>query len=249
MQSGQPQPELARVVLLEARRRYDAAADLALTVWRSATSYRLRTWMVLAAPELCRVAVRAARADLLDAIGEGLRDVRRPPSPAAAPALMLADAMLGDPAHLARGARAAAEEAQGPGDRYVELLAREEAAVATALLGDRKEARHLAGEALALAADCGADGVAARISGRLRAAGVRLGSAASRRRPTSGWESLTPTERLVVEQVAAGRTGPEIAQRLNISPRTVQTHVSHVLTKLGLSHRLELAAVAASRPA
>src|SRR5262245_45648857 len=94
MQSGQPQPELARVVLLEARRRYDAAADLALTVWRSATSYRLRTWMVLAAPELCRVAVRAARADLLDAIGEGLRDVRRPPSPAAAPALMLADAML-----------------------------------------------------------------------------------------------------------------------------------------------------------
>ena len=51
----------------------------------------------------------------------------------------------------------------------------------------------------------------------------------------------------MVEQVAAGRTGPEIAQRLNISPRTVQTHVSHVLTKLGLSHRVELAAAAATR--
>ena len=137
--------------------------------------------------------------------------------------------------------------AQGLGDRYVELLAREEAAVATAVHGDRKDARALAAEALEVASGCGADGVAVRISGRLRAAGVRLGSTAPRSRPTSGWESLTPTEQLVVEQVAAGRTGPEIAQRLNISPRTVQTHVSHVLTKLGLSHRVELAAAAATR--
>jgi DNA-binding CsgD family transcriptional regulator len=248
-QFGQPQPALARVLLLEAQRRYDAAAELALTVWKRATSYHLRTWMVPAAPELCRVAVRAASAGLLAAVGEGLRDVRRPPSPAAAPALRLAEAMVGDPARLAREAGAAADGAQTLGDRYVELLAREEAAVATAVLGDRKDARQLAARALTLASDCGADGVAARISGRLRAAGVRLGSTAPRSRPTSGWESLTPTEKLVVEQVAAGRTGPEIAQRLNISPRTVQTHVSHVLTKLGLSHRVELAAAAAARSA
>jgi DNA-binding CsgD family transcriptional regulator len=249
LQSGQPQPLLARTVLLEAQRRYDAAADLGLTVWQHATSYRLRTWMVLIAPELCRVAVRAARPELLAAVGEGLHDVRRPPSPAAAPALMLAEAMIGDPAHLAAAAHAAANEAQAPGERYVELMAREEAAVATAVLGDRATARQLAGDALTLASDCGADGVAARISGRLRAAGIRLGSTAPRRRPTSGWESLTPTEQLVVEQVAAGRTGPEIGQVLNISPRTVQTHVSHVLTKLGLSHRVELAAAAAARSA
>ena len=247
LQFGQPQPMLARVLLLEAQRRYDAAAELAGTAWKHAVSNRLRTWMVLAAPELCRVALRSARPDLLASIGDGLRDVRRPPSPAATAPLMLAEALIGDPTRLAGHSAAAAERAQGLGDRYVELLAREEAAVATAVHGDRKDARALAAEALEVASGCGADGVAVRISGRLRAAGVRLGSTAPRSRPTSGWESLTPTEQLVVEQVAAGRTGPEIAQRLNISPRTVQTHVSHVLTKLGLSHRVELAAAAATR--
>jgi DNA-binding CsgD family transcriptional regulator len=249
VQFGQPQPARARVALLEAQRRYAAAADLGQTVWEHATSYRLRTWMVSVAPELCRVAVRAARPGLLAAVEEGLRDVPRPASPAAAPALMLAEAMLGDATQLARVASAAADAARALGDRYVELMAREEAAVATAVLGARTEARELALEALTLASDCGADGVVARISGRLRAAGVRISPRAARSRPTSGWESLTPTEQLVVEQVAAGRTGPEIARRLNISPRTVQTHVSHVLTKLGLTHRVELAAAAAARSA
>ena len=249
LQLGVPQPARARVALLEAQRRYVLAAELAGKTWEHAASYRLRSWMVHVAPELCRVAVRAADPALLSAISAGLADVRRPVAPAAAPALMLAEAMIGDPAELAAAAVAAADAARACGEAYLELVAREEAAVATAVLGDRKAARALAADALALAADCGADGAAARIAGRLRAAGVRLGSTSSRSRPTSGWESLTPTEELVVEQVAAGRTGPEIAQRLNISPRTVQTHVSHVLTKLGLSHRVELAALAAARPA
>ncbi|MYR87166.1 hypothetical protein GTY41_20010, partial [Streptomyces sp. SID685] len=67
------------------------------------------------------------------------------------------------------------------------------------------------------------------VTGRLRAAGVRLGATAARRRPATGWQALTPTETLVADLVASGRTGPEIAQDLNVSTRTVQTHVSHAL--------------------
>jgi pimeloyl-ACP methyl ester carboxylesterase/DNA-binding CsgD family transcriptional regulator len=63
-----------------------------------------------------------------------------------------------------------------------------------------------------------------------------------RRRPAVGWESLTEAELDVVRLVAEGLTNPEIGSRLFVSPRTVQTHLSHVFTKLGLSKRSEVAA-------
>ena len=68
-----------------------------------------------------------------------------------------------------------------------------------------------------------------------------------RKRPTHGWESLTPTELQVVELVAAGLTNPQIGDRLFVSKRTVQAHLAHVFTKLGVSSRAELAAKAAGR--
>ena len=55
-----------------------------------------------------------------------------------------------------------------------------------------------------------------------------------RKRPTSGWASLTPTERDVVRLVSEGLANNDIATRLFVSPRTVQTHLTHVYTKLGL---------------
>jgi predicted ATPase/DNA-binding CsgD family transcriptional regulator len=66
-----------------------------------------------------------------------------------------------------------------------------------------------------------------------------------RKRPTSGWESLTPTERNVVGLVSEGLANKDIAARLFISPRTVQTHLTHVYTKLGLTSRVQLAQEAA----
>ncbi|WP_181783647.1 response regulator transcription factor, partial [Pseudonocardia pini] len=66
-----------------------------------------------------------------------------------------------------------------------------------------------------------------------------------RRRPASGWESLTPTELQVAELVGQGMTSPQIATRLYVSPRTVQTHISNSLRKLGLSSRVELATTVA----
>ncbi|WP_433713117.1 helix-turn-helix domain-containing protein [Nocardia sp. CA-084685] len=65
-----------------------------------------------------------------------------------------------------------------------------------------------------------------------------------RNRPDSGWESLTPTERSVVELAASGLTNPEIAARLFISRGTVKTHLAHVHAKLGIANRTELARLA-----
>jgi DNA-binding CsgD family transcriptional regulator len=68
-----------------------------------------------------------------------------------------------------------------------------------------------------------------------------------RKRPTSGWGSLTPTERDVVRLVSEGLANNDIATRLFVSPRTVQTHLTHVYTKLGLISRVQLAQEAARR--
>jgi DNA-binding CsgD family transcriptional regulator len=68
-----------------------------------------------------------------------------------------------------------------------------------------------------------------------------------RKRPTSGWGSLTPMEHDVVRLVREGLGNKDIATRLFISPRTVQTHLTHVYTKLGLTSRVQLAQEAARR--
>jgi DNA-binding CsgD family transcriptional regulator len=61
-----------------------------------------------------------------------------------------------------------------------------------------------------------------------------------RKRPSSGWGSLTPTEHDVVRLVAEGLANKQIGGRLFISPRTVQTHLTHVYAKLGLTSRVQL---------
>ncbi len=93
----------------------------------------------------------------------------------------------------------------------------------------------------------GANRDVARVEAELRARGIRRGRSGARRRPTHGWESLTDTELNVVALVAEGLTNRQIAERLFISHRTVGTHVSHMLAKLGVSARAELAAEAARR--
>lgn len=69
-----------------------------------------------------------------------------------------------------------------------------------------------------------------------------------RKRPTSGWAALTPSERDVVRLLSEGLPNKDIAARLFISPRTVQSHLTHVYAKVGLSSRVQLAQEAARHP-
>jgi DNA-binding NarL/FixJ family response regulator len=68
-----------------------------------------------------------------------------------------------------------------------------------------------------------------------------------RKRPATGWASLTPAELEVVRLVREGLRNDAIARRLFIAPGTVKVHLSHIFGKLGITTRAELAAQAASR--
>src|SRR4051812_46266486 len=52
---------------------------------------------------------------------------------------------------------------------------------------------------------------------------------------------LTNTERAVLCMISGGRSDIEISRELYISPRTVQSHLSNIRTKLGMRRRVELA--------
>jgi DNA-binding NarL/FixJ family response regulator len=61
-----------------------------------------------------------------------------------------------------------------------------------------------------------------------------------RKRPSAGWAALTPTERDVIRLVSEGLANKDIASRLFVSPRTVETHLTHIYTKLAIKSRVQL---------
>ncbi|GGY81101.1 helix-turn-helix transcriptional regulator [Streptomyces omiyaensis] len=63
--------------------------------------------------------------------------------------------------------------------------------------------------------------------------------------PAAGPGGLSPREREVLAELSAGRTNRQIAERLYITPRTVGTHVEHILAKLDVPNRAAAAARAA----
>jgi DNA-binding CsgD family transcriptional regulator len=60
------------------------------------------------------------------------------------------------------------------------------------------------------------------------------------------WHPLTTREFEVARKIAEGLTNVELADELSISPRTAGSHVEHILAKLGVSRRAEIAAWATS---
>jgi DNA-binding CsgD family transcriptional regulator len=130
---------------------------------------------------------------------------------------------------------------RGTGRVLQTARAAEDAATAGAPAGE------LLDEAREIYIGCGASRDLARVEAAMRRFGVRRAVSGPRQRPASGWEALTTTEINIVRLVAERLTNPEIADRLFISRRTVQTHVSHILAKLGVATRRELATEAARR--
>ena len=101
--------------------------------------------------------------------------------------------------------------------------------------GQRTAAREPLLEALALAASCGAKTLERRSRAELAAIGVR-----PRTTDRSGSDSLTPSERRVVELAATGGTNREIAQTLFVTEKTVETHLGRAFRKLDISSRRQL---------
>jgi len=114
-------------------------------------------------------------------------------------------------------------------------------------VGDRDQARAAFTDAVELYSSLGAATDAARLQAVFRAHGIRRGPHAKHRTARSGWDSLTPTETTVAKLVGEGMSNPEIAAKLLLSRRTVATHVSHILKKLGVHSRTDIAREAALR--
>jgi len=96
-------------------------------------------------------------------------------------------------------------------------------------------ARPVLAQALQLAQDCGAAPLATKARAELAAAGGRR-----RRQHQNPDPSLTPQEARVADLAATGATVKEIADAMYLSPRTVESHLTHIYRKVGVSSKAEL---------
>jgi ATP/maltotriose-dependent transcriptional regulator MalT len=117
------------------------------------------------------------------------------------------------------------------------------------VLGDRQGAEQNFVEAFALASGMGAAPLAEEVARFARQHHLPIADvpAESTPSPTTGEVQrfgLTHRELEVLAMVADGRTNPEIAKALVISPKTASVHVSNILAKLGVASRVEAATLA-----
>jgi DNA-binding CsgD family transcriptional regulator len=238
-QFGWEQVSFARAQWYERADQPQAALDLLRGVWDAFGAVGVLSGRQEIAPMLVRLAVGAGDAALTD-------DIVR--------TLLVAADKTGSQSFRADAERAAAWSTADP-DRALRAVdisrqtprrpataaALEDAA---ALLTDARrkaEARTSAAEAVDLWVSFGADAEAQRVADRFALARPKSP------RPRFGFEALTATERRVVDLVADGLPNAEIARRLFVSRRTVESHTSAAYRKVGVSSRVELAKAALER--
>jgi DNA-binding CsgD family transcriptional regulator len=141
------------------------------------------------------------------------------------------------------------EAAERYGDASRPLLSAKalEAAAEAFVCTDRGQARAAFTRAAEIYTSLGAATDVALLQARFRAHGIRRGPHAKHRQARSGWDSLTPAETKIAALVQEGLSNPEIADKLFLSRRTVATHVSHILKKLDVHSRIDIAREAALR--
>ncbi|WP_436531961.1 helix-turn-helix transcriptional regulator [Actinoplanes sp. HUAS TT8] len=172
----------------------------------------------------------------------------------------LAERTAATPTRTARGLQALADALAGPEDRAEENyraavngLGVVESATqghrARLLFGEWLRRRNRPGEAraeLRIAYDAftamGAHVYAGRARRELAATGENV-----RERTRGDRERLTPQEAAIAQLAVSGRTNPQIASALFLSPRTVEWHLRKTYHKLGITSRRELAAVLTAR--
>ena len=158
--------------------------------------------------------------------------------PSMAGAIQHSRGLLGDDGLAVLGA---AHLYRAAGYPLPQARALEDAAVLLAGGGDRAQAREAYQQSYQIYASLDATWDIARADARLRTVGVRRGQRGTRRRPATGWAALTPTELRIVERLAGGASTPDIAGTLLMSRSTVQTHVTHIMSKLAVNSRVQIA--------
>jgi DNA-binding CsgD family transcriptional regulator len=209
--------------LSAARQASDDTPDLFLSVW--------------ALPELVEAAIRSGRPRLAAEACERLADSANVSS---------TDWGLG----IAARSRALLSEAESADSHHREAIARltrtrlrTELARAHLLYGEWLRRENRRGDArtqLRTAHDqftsIGMDAFAERARRELLATGEKL-----RKRSAESRDELTAQERQIAHLARDGLSNPEIGARLFLSPRTVEWHLHHVFTKLGIRSRRQLA--------
>jgi DNA-binding CsgD family transcriptional regulator len=132
-------------------------------------------------------------------------------------------------------------------DPWARASAAEDLGTLLAADGSSADATRWLDAALGGYAETGAERDAARIRRRLRRLGIRRRHWSAAKRPATGWDSLTETERSTTELVAQGLTNQQVADQLFISVHTVAFHLRQVFRKLGIRSRVELARAALER--
>jgi DNA-binding CsgD family transcriptional regulator len=192
---------------------------------------------------LVRLALLAGDAETAREAGDAADDdAASDDSPARRAAARCCAALLADDAP---GLLAVASAYTSFGWLLVAAMAHEEAAARLAAAGDTAGARAALTDAVHCYAEAEATWDIRRADARLRVYGVRRGPRSAHKRASTGWASLTPAELQIASLVVGGVSNADIAAQLFLSPRTVHTHVSHILRKLGASSRIDLVREAA----
>ena len=144
---------------------------------------------------------------------------------------------------------AAAEAWRLAGEPYPLAYTMLRLAEAAAAAGDREAAVRSVRQARDLARKVGAIPIADEATALARRARLSLEEQAGQAVIPAPQDplarvGLTEREREILELLAAGRSNPQIAGALFISPKTASVHVSNILAKLGVASRVEAAAVA-----
>jgi DNA-binding CsgD family transcriptional regulator len=138
---------------------------------------------------------------------------------------------------------------QQAADQYAAPVARasatEDAGLNRAAHGKQQDAVDQLHSAYAQYEQLGCAEAMARVRSRLRALGIKLHHWTYADRPAIGWDSLTDTERRIVELVAQGLSNRQVAGKVFLSANTVAYHLRHVFCKLDVSSRVQLARLAA----
>ncbi|WP_169786913.1 helix-turn-helix transcriptional regulator [Nitriliruptor alkaliphilus] len=235
----------ARAGLCELEGDHEVARALLTAVWEGHRERGMRSERRLFGPELVRLHLRAgdepSAAGVVAAVEE-LAELAGTVSAAAA--AQHVRGLLGRDADRLVAAASLTADTACRTEHVAQAL---DAADGLVVAGRAAEAAVWFERGASVARDIGMTASGRRADAGLRQLGVRRGARGRRGRPTTGWEALTPTESEVAALAARGLSNPDIGERLYISRRTVQTHLSHVYAKLGIESRVELAGQVARR--